>query len=63
MTPTHKIALAFLVCTLLGIVGSMDARDAEAAQDEYCDMVASGSWPDFNKNYGAMCAIDAARGV
>jgi hypothetical protein len=56
MTPAHKIALAFLVCTLLGIVGSMDARDAEAAQDQYCDMVASGAWPDFNKNYGALCA-------
>jgi hypothetical protein len=56
MTATHKIALAFLVCTLLGIVGSMDARDAQAAQDQYCDMVASGSWPDYRGGYERLCA-------
>lgn len=56
MTPTHKIALALLACTLLGLVGTMDYQDAQADQDEYCDMVASGAWPDYRGDYERVCA-------
>lgn len=50
------ICASGLLLLCLGIVGSMDHADAQAAQNEYCDMVASGAWPDFNNNYGALCA-------
>lgn len=39
MTPTHKIALTLLICTLLGLVGTMDYQDHLAAQSTYCYMV------------------------
>lgn len=30
----------------LGLVGKMDARDAELQRAYTCDMVASGAWPE-----------------
>lgn len=56
MTTTHTILLAFLACTLVGVIGRMDMQDAQAAQDQYCDMVAEGAWPDYRGDYERVCA-------
>ena len=39
-----------VVATLLavyGIVGAMDYRDEQRAEEHYCEMVESGYWPDY----------------
>lgn len=46
------VAALFL---LLGIVGRMDADDAKLQQDQYCDMVKAGYWPDFQGTYRSEC--------
>lgn len=40
---------------LLGIVGKMDADDAEMQADQYCDMVYRGLWPDYQRSYHENC--------
>lgn len=32
-----------------------DATEAQAQADMYCQMVAEGSWPDYQKNYEEVC--------
>lgn len=44
-----------LVLVLLGVVGAMDAEDAEKQEQLYCDMVAAGHWPDYQQNYRQIC--------
>lgn len=47
-------ALAF-VLILFGIVGGMDAEDAEASAEHYCQMVKDGVWPDYQGTYRQEC--------
>lgn len=69
MTLTHKIALALIFCTLLGVVGSMDFDDHRQYEAHRCDMIAlwlSDSargvpeharhwWPDARGDYNKTC--------
>jgi hypothetical protein len=32
-----------------------DAAEARVQADLYCNMVAEGSWPDYQKNYDEFC--------
>lgn len=34
---------------LLGLVGGMDLQDAKQSEAFYCDMVAEGTWPAYDK--------------
>lgn len=69
MTPAHNLALGFVFCTLLGLMisGSRQTDELTAMEKEYCEMVdiwladprpenQRDGWPDFNNNYGALCA-------
>ena len=40
---------------LFGIVGHMDAQDAELQEEVYCDMVYHGQWPDYQRSYHENC--------
>lgn len=44
-----------IVLILLGIVGAMDAEDAEKQEELYCEMVAAGHWPDYQRNAKEIC--------
>lgn len=54
-TLIKKGAIAFIILAALNWVGSMEKEDQEMAQAHYCDMVAQGAWPDYNKNYDEVC--------
>lgn len=41
MSTLHKAALAAAFLILLGILGNLDAQDADDQHDLYCDMVAT----------------------
>lgn len=48
--------LAALAAVLaLGIVGRMDADDAQLEADHYCEMVKAGHWPDYKGIYRRQC--------
>lgn len=49
------IAALFSLLVLFGIVGRMDADDAESQADYYCQMVYSGHWPDYERTYHENC--------
>jgi len=54
----HKltaIAAVLAIVAAFGIVGGMDYEDAEAQQALYCDNVANGVWPDYDKIYDSEC--------
>lgn len=44
-----------LILILMGIVGAMDAEDAEKQEELYCEMVAAGHWPDYQRNAKEIC--------
>lgn len=49
-------ALMWLAIVLfMGIVGRMDADDAQLQQDQYCDMVKAGYWPDYQGAFRREC--------
>lgn len=53
---TFSLAVGlFLVLVLLGVVGAMDAEDAEKQEELYCEMVAAGRWPDYQRNAKEIC--------
>ena len=41
--------IAVCACALV-VLGSMSYSDAQDQQDEYCQMVADGHWPNFKPN-------------
>lgn len=55
--------VALLVVLALGIVGRMDADDAQLEADHYCEMVKAGHWPDYQGTYRTQCRrpIDGQR--
>ena len=50
-----NIILALVLLALYGIVGAMDAEDAQAEQEHYCEMVKAGYWPDYQGTYRREC--------
>ena len=45
---TQRLLLAAIIMALvMGIVGSMVMEDEQKAQEQYCQMVADGLWPDY----------------
>lgn len=52
-----KALLAVLVVALLawGQVSDTTADELSAQQNLYCEMVAEGSWGDYNENFDEVC--------
>lgn len=49
------ITAIFTLLVLFGIVGKMDAEDAELQEEVYCDMVFKSLWPDYQRSYHENC--------
>ena len=47
MTTKQQLLTAVLLAMLMGAVGSMVMEDEQKAQEQYCQMVADGLWPDY----------------
>lgn len=47
--PWQLFVLGFTFAMLLGLVGGMDYQDDVESEAFYCDMVAEGSWPAYDK--------------
>lgn len=63
MQKLKTVAALVVVLVLLGIVGAMDAEDAQLDADNYCEMVKAGYWPDYQGTYRTQCRrpIDGQR--
>ena len=55
MQKLQTVAALAVVLVLLGIVGTMDAEDAQRDADNYCEMVKAGYWPDYQGTYRTQC--------
>lgn len=44
-----------LILAAAGWVGTMDFADAAREGHYYCEMVATGAWPDYAQSYPANC--------
>lgn len=55
MQKLQTVAVIVAVLALLGIVGRMDADDAQLDADHYCEMVKAGHWPDYQGTYRTQC--------
>ena len=51
----HPWISSALFVLALGMVGSMDANDAQHAANNYCEMVKAGFWPDYQGTYRHEC--------
>lgn len=51
----QHVAAAIIWVMMLGIVGRMDAEDAQLDVDHYCEMVKAGHWPDYQGTYRDQC--------
>ena len=49
------IAVLLALLGLFGLAGAMDYEDQQAEQENYCDMVKAGYWPDFQGTYRSEC--------
>ena len=49
------IAIIGIIIALLGIAGKMDFEDEARSQKSYCDKVASGILPNYDKVYNSDC--------
>ena len=47
-TLRHLLA-AVIMALIMGMVGSMVMEDEQAAEQQYCQMVADGLWPAYRK--------------
>ena len=43
----RQLLAAILMALILGVVGSMTMDDEQKEQDQYCQMVKEGLWPEF----------------
>ncbi len=60
MSEENKALLAFfgvifVVLGLLGVVGTLELEDEKQAQENYCEMVKRGKWPDHKGTYHEYC--------
>jgi len=49
------IAAVLAIAAAFGLVGAMDAEDAEMQASLYCDNVKLGLWPDYAGTYVSEC--------
>lgn len=49
------VAVLLALLALFGLVGAMDYEDQQAEQENYCEMVREGLWPDYRGTYRAEC--------
>ena len=49
MTTKQQLITAVILALLMGAVGSMVVDDEQKAQEQYCQMVADGLWPEYRK--------------
>ena len=49
------VLLLLLVVVIFLNVFETDNKASELDDQEYCENVKSGTWPDFNKNYDVLC--------
>lgn len=45
----QKLITAIFIAFAFGAVGAMDAEDEKGQQDNYCQMVADGLWPEYRE--------------
>lgn len=50
-------ALLFLILAF-GIAGSGDFEEAQRQEEQYCQNVHSGHWPDYRGDYRVACTTD-----
>lgn len=43
----RQLLAAILMALILGVVGSMTMDDEQKEQDQYCQMIKEGLWPEF----------------
>lgn len=60
--PFWRIVFILLVILLFGLAGRMDYEDAKLQEEQYCEMVKSGKWPDYEGNYREVCLHNPATG-
>lgn len=53
--PFWRIVFILLVILLFGLAGRTDYADAKLQEEQYCEMVKSGKWPDYEGNYREVC--------
>jgi len=51
--PTFRYLV--LILLIMGWIGNMDFEDAVLQQNHYCNMVAEGYWPDYDRIYEDEC--------
>jgi hypothetical protein len=44
-----------IVIGLLGVAGTLEFQDEKQAEENYCEMVKRGEWPDFEGTYHDFC--------
>lgn len=49
------VAALLALLGLFGLAGAMDYEDQQAEQENYCEMVREGLWPDYRGTYRAEC--------
>lgn len=49
------IAAMIAVLLLMGVVGHFDYEDAQLAEQNYCQNVHDGFWPDYDHIYDEVC--------
>ena len=52
------IATMIAVLLLIGVVGHFDYEDAKLSEQNYCQNVHDGIWPDYNSIYDEVCHGD-----
>ncbi len=50
-----NLLLISLAIFLFMVASSLDYEDAKDSRDTYCEMVASGKWPDYKNTFQAEC--------
>ena len=45
----QKLIIAVIFALILGLIGSMDVEDEKVQQDQYCEMVEKGLWPEYRE--------------
>ncbi len=50
-----NISLGIFVLALLLIAGTLEHADKQNSREIYCEMVASGKWPDYKNSFQMEC--------
>lgn len=55
MTTVRSIFAVVAFACALSFAAQADIEEAQRQEDEYCENVANGLWPDYNKNFNVVC--------